>query len=100
MDQKIIDLYDDYTHGGIGRRAFLDRLAQLAGGTAAAATVLPLLQNDYAHAAIVPEGDPRLVIDRPSYDAAGTRMSGYLTRSKDGGKRPAVVVIHENHPRG
>ena len=31
MDKRIIDLYDDFTHGGMNRRAFLDRLAALAG---------------------------------------------------------------------
>ncbi len=30
MDQKIIDLYDRFTHGGINRREFLDRLAEVA----------------------------------------------------------------------
>ena len=25
MQQKIIDLYDSYTHGGLSRRTFLDR---------------------------------------------------------------------------
>ena len=29
MDQRIIDLYDDYTHGGMNRRSFLDRLIAL-----------------------------------------------------------------------
>ena len=32
MDQKIIDLYDAFTHGALGRREFMDRLAQMAGG--------------------------------------------------------------------
>ena len=57
MDQKIIDLYDRYTHGLLGRRDFLSRLAGLAGGTAAASA---LLQNDYARAEIVRPDDPRL----------------------------------------
>ena len=51
MDQRIIDLYDSFTHGGIDRRMFLDRLAQIAGSSAAALALLPLLQNDYARAA-------------------------------------------------
>ena len=29
MDQKIIDLYDEYTHTPLDRRVFLARLAQL-----------------------------------------------------------------------
>ena len=64
MDQRIINLYDHFTHGGMNRRAFLDRLSQLAGSTAAAAALLPLLQNDYAQAAIVPDNDARLVSER------------------------------------
>jgi len=31
-----------------------------------------------------------------SYDAHGTTVSGYLVRLRDKGKRPAVIVIHEN----
>jgi carboxymethylenebutenolidase len=96
MDQRIIDLYDSFTHGGITRRAFLDRLAEIAGSSAAALALLPLLQNDYACAAIVPPDDARLAIDEVPYDAGGTRIRGYLVRLKAKGKRPAIIVIHEN----
>ena len=60
VDQKIISLYDRFTHGGMNRREFLDRLAELAGSTAAAVALLPLLQNNYAQAAIVAPDDGRL----------------------------------------
>ena len=96
MDQRIIDLYDSFTHGGINRRQFLDRLAELAGSSAAAVALLPLLQNDYARAATVAPDDARLAIDTVSYDVQGTRINGYLARLKAKGKRPAVIVIHEN----
>ena len=96
MDQRIIDLYDRFTHGGMNRRVFLDRLAQIAGSSAAALTLLPLLQNDYARATMVAPDDARLAIDSVSYDAAGTPISGTLARLKSKGKRPAVIVIHEN----
>jgi carboxymethylenebutenolidase len=96
VDQKIIDLYDTFTHGGMNRRQFLDRLSEIAGSSAAAVALLPLLQNDYAKAAIVPADDARLAIDAVSYDANGTKVSGYLVRLKANGKRPAVIVIHEN----
>jgi carboxymethylenebutenolidase len=96
MDQRIIDLYDNFTHGGINRREFLDRLALVAGSSAAALALLPLLQNDYARAAIVAPDDARLAIETVSYDAAGTKVSGTLARLKAKGKRPAVIVIHEN----
>jgi carboxymethylenebutenolidase len=54
------------------------------------------LQNDYARAAIVAPDDPRLAIDTVSYEAPGARIDGMLARLKSKGKRPAVLVIHEN----
>jgi carboxymethylenebutenolidase len=96
MDQRIINLYDRFTHGGLSRRDFLDRLAELAGSAAAAAALLPLLQNDYAKAAIVPADDPRLATERASYQSLKGKIDGYLARPKPKGKRPAVLVIHEN----
>ncbi|MEP7030424.1 MAG: dienelactone hydrolase family protein [Pseudolabrys sp.] len=96
MDQKIIDLYDTFTHGGMNRRQFLDRLGEIAGSSAAALALLPLLQNDYAQAAIIAPDDARLAIETASYDAQGTQIVGYLVRLKAKGKRPAVIVLHEN----
>jgi carboxymethylenebutenolidase len=96
MDQRIIDLYDSFTHGLIDRRSFMDRLATMARSTAAAVALLPLLKNDYARAAVISSDDARLAIDIVSYDAGGTKISGYLARPKSKGKRPAVIVIHEN----
>jgi carboxymethylenebutenolidase len=96
MDQRIIDLYHHFTHGGMSRRAFLDRLSELAGTAAAAAAMVGVLQNDYAKAAIVAADDARLAIDRVTYDSPKGKIAGYLARPKDKGKRPAVLVIHEN----
>jgi carboxymethylenebutenolidase len=96
MDQRIINLYDRFTHGGMSRRTFLDKLTQLAGSTAAAAALLPLLQNDYARAAIVPADDPRLVSERVAFESPKGKINGYLTRPRGNAKRPAVLVIHEN----
>ena len=96
MDQKIIDLYDNFTHGGMNRRQFLDRLSEIAGSTAAAVALLPLLQNDYAQAAIIAADDPRLVSERVAYDSPKAKINGYLVRPKSKGRRPVVIVIHEN----
>ena len=96
IDQWIINLYDRFTHGGTSRRDFLDQLATLTGSTAAAMALLPALTNDYAQAAIVAEDDSRLVSERITYDSQAGKISGYLTRGKSKGKRPAVIVIHEN----
>ena len=96
IDQRIIALYDRFTHGGMSRRDFLDQLAKLTGSTAAATALLPVLANDYAQAAIVPEDDPRLVSERITYDSQAGKIIAYLTRGKTKGKRPTVIVIHEN----
>lgn len=95
MDQRIIDLYDTFTHGGMSRRSFLDRLASLAGSTAAAAALLPILQNDYAKADTVDEKDPRIVAESVEIPAV-PGLKGYLVRPKSGDKLPTVLVIHEN----
>lgn len=101
MDQRIINLYDRFTHGGMSRREFLDRLAGLAGSAAAAAALVPLLQSNYAQAAVVADNDPRLATERVGYDSPKGRINGYLARPLSRGQRPAVLVIHENrglHP--
>ena len=100
ITQPIIDLYDHFTHGGLTRRAFMDRLATLAGGTAAASALLPLLQNNYAVAQIVPDNDPRLALETWRYSIGDAVMEGLLARTKasltSGAKLPGLVVIHEN----
>ena len=97
MRQDIIKLYDEYTHERLDRRVFMDQLAKLAGGTTAAAALVPILKANYASAAIVPEGDARLTIEEVSFPGAGGDVQGYLARPADAsGPLPGVVVIHEN----
>jgi carboxymethylenebutenolidase len=96
MDQKIIDLYDRFTHGGMSRRDFMDRLGKLAGSSAAAIALLPVLQNNYARAAVVAADDARLATERVSFDSAKGKIAGYFARPKEKGQRPVVLVIHEN----
>jgi carboxymethylenebutenolidase len=97
MRQEIIRLYDDYTHERLDRRVFMDRLAQLAGGTAAAAALLPMLRNNYAQAAIVPADDSRLQTEEIAFPGATGELKGYLARPAGAsGALPGVVVIHEN----
>ena len=97
MRQEIIRLYDEYTHERLDRRIFMDRLAKMAGGTAAAAALVPVLKANYAKAAIVPADDPRLQTERVTFQGATGEVQGYLVRPADAaGALPGVVVIHEN----
>jgi carboxymethylenebutenolidase len=96
MDQRIIELYDRYTHGSLTRRAFLDRLAAVAGGSAAAAALLPLLQNDYARAETIAESDPRITAEMIEILGSAPGLKGHLAKPREGRKFPAVIVVHEN----
>jgi carboxymethylenebutenolidase len=96
LDQRIINLYDDYTHARLDRRVFLARLSELAGGGAAAAALLPLLQANKAKAAIVPEDDPNLETSEVTYTGQAGEISAYLAKPKGAEGLPAVIVIHEN----
>jgi len=101
MDQKVIDLYGEYAQALIDRREFLRRLSVLAGGIVAANALLPLLENNYAKAEVVPKDDPRLYIEHIKYPGATGEVRAYVVRPKGDEKLPGVVVIHENrglHP--
>jgi len=96
MDKEILDLYDDYAGGNLDRRGFLKHLAVLAGGTAAACTLLPLLENNYLRAQMVPGDDPRLFVEDIEYPAETGLMKAHFAMPKEAAKLPAVIVIHEN----
>jgi carboxymethylenebutenolidase len=94
MDQQIINLYDEYTHKPLKRDEFLSRLAKLAGGTIAAAALLPLLETNYARAAVTPPID--LLTETITYPGASGDVKAYVARPKADGKYGTVIVIHEN----
>jgi carboxymethylenebutenolidase len=96
MDQQIIDRYDEFTHGGMNRRVFMERLSKLAGSSAAAIALLPALQNDYAQAAVIAADDARLASERLSFDSSKGKIAGYFVRPREKGRWPVVLVIHEN----
>lgn len=94
MDQKIISLYDEYTHAPLTRNEFLKRLVQLTGSTAAAMAVLPLIEVDPSRAAITSAGE--LVTEYINYEGVSGTMQAYVAKPKGKKKLAAVVVIHEN----
>jgi carboxymethylenebutenolidase len=97
MDQKAIDLYNEYVHGELPRRAFLKKLAGIAGGAAAASALLPLLEPNYAWGQQVALDDPRLETGYVEYTSGAGLVRAYM--AKPAGvteKLPGVLVIHEN----
>jgi carboxymethylenebutenolidase len=95
MDQKMIDLYDEYPHELLDRREFLRSLSILAGATATYA-LLPLLENNYAKAEVVQRDDPRLYLDHIKYPGTTGEVDAYLVRPKGDEKLPGMVIVHEN----
>ncbi len=96
MDKKYFDLYEKYSAGYLNRREFLKRLAGLAGSTAAAVTLLPLLQKNFAYAQVVSKDDSRLVVENVTYPSETGQMKAHSARPEGDKKYPGIIVIHEN----
>ena len=96
MDQRIINLFDEYTHKPLSRESFLKRLTQLTGNTAAALAVLPMLEVSYAKAETISQQDDRLITERITYPGEDIEIKAYVARPKSSGSYGAVIVIHEN----
>jgi carboxymethylenebutenolidase len=98
--EEVLEIFDDYVHGKIDRRGFLDRAARFATGGMTAAAFLAGLAPDYSLAAQVAESDARIGttwVDVPSPRGHGT-VRGYLAAPQVDPKQelPGVVVVHEN----
>jgi carboxymethylenebutenolidase len=96
--QELLDLFHEYQHGDISRRAFLDRAAKFAVGGLTVAALFESLTPNYAWAQQVPPDDKRIkvgyeVVQSP---AGNGSIKGYLARPAQGKKHPVVLVIHEN----
>lgn len=95
-DQRVFDLYDEYCHGRLDRRGFLQQAAAVtAGGLAMAQALLPR----YAQAQTISFTDARMVARYVSYPSPGGTsgtMRGYLVQPAGTGPFPAVLVVHEN----
>jgi len=96
MDQRIIDLYDEFIHVHFDRRLFLERAARLVGGVGAAAALLPLLQSNYALATVVPLDDSRLRTARLEFPGVTGDVKAYLAEPRGAGKFGGIVVVHQN----
>ena len=94
IDQRVYELYDEYCHGRLERRVFLERAAAL-GLLAGALALLP----NYARSQTVSFTDPRIkasYVTYPSPGGSSGQMRGYLVQPAGSGPFPALLVIHEN----
>lgn len=100
FDPEVLRLFDQYVHGGIDRRGFLDRASRyaVAGGTTAAG-LLAALSPDFAGAQQIAPGDARIKGEFVEFDSPAGYGKGraYVVRpARAAGALPVVLVAHEN----
>ena len=99
---EVLQLFDQYVHGGLSRRGFLEGAQRYATGAAGAAGLLAALSPQFAAAEQVAKSDPRIVARWQELDSPlGTgKVRGYLVKparsATAAAKLPVVLVVHEN----
>ena len=96
--QELLDLFHEYQHGEITRRAFLDGAGKFAVGGLTVAAIFESLRPNYAWAQQVPADDKRIKVGYETVQSpeGNGSIKGYLARPAKSGKHPVVLVIHEN----
>lgn len=96
MKKEITTLYEDYRHGRIDRRNFVKKLALVAGSTAAAMALIPILEDNGKSTLLSDQNDQDVLAEFINYPGETGEIKAYLAHPKAGKKFPAVIVIHEN----
>jgi carboxymethylenebutenolidase len=99
FDQGLLDLFDQYVHGGIDRRTFLEGAGRYGAGGVTGAMLLDRLSPAFAAAQQVKPDDVRIKCTRISYPSphGNATTSGYLVKPANvHGKLPGLLVVHEN----
>ncbi|NOT43383.1 MAG: dienelactone hydrolase family protein [Acidobacteria bacterium] len=96
--QELLDLFHEYQHGAISRRAFLDGAQKFAIGGLTAAAIYESLKPNFAWAQQVAPTDPRISTERVTVQSPRGHgsISGLLAKPAGGGRQPGILVIHEN----
>ncbi|HAS6195198.1 TPA: dienelactone hydrolase family protein [Vibrio vulnificus] len=99
IPQEAFDWYDEYAHGKIDRREFLNRLARLAVLGFSVATLTEALLPDYAKAEQVSFNDPDIKASYqtfPSPKGHGEGKGYLVVPTQLTTPLPVVLVVHEN----
>ena len=100
FDPEILKLFDQYVHGLIDRRGFLDKAGRYAtAGGLTAAGLLAALSPNFAAAQKVPANDARIKGEFVEFasPAGNGKVRAYVTRpAQASGPLPVVLVVHEN----
>ena len=96
--QELLNIFDQYVHGGIDRRGFLERAAKFAVGGVTAGMLLDQLSPVFAMQQVKSD-DPRVKGEYVSYPSlnGNEKTKGYLVKPANAsGRLPGVLVVHEN----
>ena len=99
IDDQVFELYDEYCHGRMERREFLERASLLTVAGVSAVTMAEALLPNYAEAQEIQFTDERIKanwVEYPSPGGTSGEMRGYLVAPVGQGPFPAVLVMHEN----
>jgi carboxymethylenebutenolidase len=99
FDPELWAIFDDYVHGFIDRRTFLDRATKFAVGGVTAVMLLDMLNPKFAQAQQVPKDDKRLKTEWVDIDSpkGNGKIRAYVCRPANAtGPLPGIVVVHEN----
>jgi carboxymethylenebutenolidase len=99
IDQRVFDLYDEYCHGRIDRREFLQRASAITVAGVSGLAMAQALLPRYAQAQTISFTDQRMKAQYVNYPSPGGNsgtMRGYLATPAGQGPFPSVLVIHEN----
>jgi carboxymethylenebutenolidase len=95
----VLKLFDQFVHGGINRREFLDKAARYAVAGVTAAGYLAALSPNFAAAQVVAPDDKRIKAEYREYDSPNGygKIKGYYAAPANASKKlPTILVVHEN----
>ncbi len=96
---QALKLFDQYVHGQLSRRGFLQSAAKFTAAGVTAEGLLLALSPSFAEAQQVSGNDPCIqarYVEHPSPEGYG-KLRGYLVQpAKAKGRLPTVLVAHEN----
>jgi carboxymethylenebutenolidase len=99
LNPELWKIFDEYVHGFIDRRGFIDRAGKYAVGGLTAAGILDLMNPKFAEAQLVPTDDKRIKTEWVEIDSPKGygKIKAYVVKPANAtGKLPGVLIIHEN----
>lgn len=98
INQEVFDLYDAYAHNRIDRRTFVEKLSIYAVGGITVASLMSAMMPNYIDTQTIAPDDERIDSDYILYDSpkGGGEIKALLSKPKGSGKKPGIVVVHEN----